>query len=114
VVSERSIIDYRRALNRHGLCILIGGSIAAFFQGLLPGPWNSMRSSKEVTLLTSWNPNSKQDVQDLIRLVETQAIRPIIDRTYPLEEIPEAIRYLEGGQARGKVVITVGGDGAAS
>jgi NADPH:quinone reductase-like Zn-dependent oxidoreductase len=40
-------------------------------------------------------------------LLEGGEITPIIDRTYPLSEVPEAIRYLEEGHARGKVVITV-------
>ena len=40
-------------------------------------------------------------------LIEAGKVAPVIDRTYPLSEVPEAIRYLEEGQAQGKVVITV-------
>jgi NADPH:quinone reductase-like Zn-dependent oxidoreductase len=43
----------------------------------------------------------------LKELIESRKVRPVIDRTYPLSEVPEAIRYLEEGHARGKVVITV-------
>jgi NADPH:quinone reductase-like Zn-dependent oxidoreductase len=51
-------------------------------------------------------PN-KEDLQFLRQLIETGKLAPIIDRTYPLAEVPEAIRYLEDGHPRGKVVITV-------
>jgi NADPH:quinone reductase-like Zn-dependent oxidoreductase len=53
---------------------------------------------------------SKQNYEDLIvltELMEAGKITPVIDRTYPLSEAPKAIRYLEQGQARGKIVITV-------
>jgi NADPH:quinone reductase-like Zn-dependent oxidoreductase len=51
-------------------------------------------------------PN-KEDLQFLRQLIETGKLAPVIDRTYPLAEVPEAIRYLEDGHPRGKVVITV-------
>jgi NADPH:quinone reductase-like Zn-dependent oxidoreductase len=51
-------------------------------------------------------PN-REDLQFLKQLIETGKLTPVIDRTYPLAEVPEAIRYLEEGHARGKVVITV-------
>ena len=53
---------------------------------------------------------SKESHEDLILLkdlIEAGTLTPVIDRTYPLAEVPEAIRYLEGGHAQGKVVITV-------
>ncbi len=49
----------------------------------------------------------KEDLQFLKELVEAGKVTPVIDRTYPLSEVPEAIRYLEKEHARGKVVITV-------
>ena len=51
-------------------------------------------------------PN-KEDLLFLMQLIEAGKLAPVIDRTYPLAEVPEAIRYLEEGHARGKVVITV-------
>jgi NADPH:quinone reductase-like Zn-dependent oxidoreductase len=50
---------------------------------------------------------NKDDLEILKGLIEAGKITPVIDRTCPLSEIPEAIRYLEGGHARGKIVITV-------
>jgi NADPH:quinone reductase-like Zn-dependent oxidoreductase len=54
---------------------------------------------------------SKDDLQFLKELIEAGEVTPVIDRTYPLSEVPDAIRYLEEGHARGKVVITVAPDG---
>ena len=53
---------------------------------------------------------AKENHEDMIvlgELIESGKLTPVIDRTYPLAEVPEAIRYLEGGHARGKAVITV-------
>jgi NADPH:quinone reductase-like Zn-dependent oxidoreductase len=47
------------------------------------------------------------DLQTLKDLIDTGKVTPVIDRTYPLSEVPEAMRYLEEGHARGKIVITV-------
>jgi NADPH:quinone reductase-like Zn-dependent oxidoreductase len=52
------------------------------------------------------NKERCDDLQYLTELIDAGKITPIIDRTYPLSQTPEAIRYLEGGHARGKIVIT--------
>ena len=51
-----------------------------------------------------------EDLESLTELVEAGKLRPAIDRTYPLELVPEALRHVESGQARGKVVISIGPD----
>ena len=56
-------------------------------------------------------PN-EEDLRFLKQLIEAGTLTPLIDRTYPLGETPEAIRYLENGHARGKVIISVPGGGA--
>jgi NADPH:quinone reductase-like Zn-dependent oxidoreductase len=53
------------------------------------------------------NKENHEDLMVLRELIESGQVTPIIDRTYPLSEVPEAIRYLEEGHARGKVVISV-------
>jgi NADPH:quinone reductase-like Zn-dependent oxidoreductase len=53
------------------------------------------------------NKENHEDMLVLKELIEAGKVTPIIDRTYPLAEVPEAIRYLEEGHARGKVVISV-------
>jgi NADPH:quinone reductase-like Zn-dependent oxidoreductase len=50
---------------------------------------------------------NREDLQFVKELIEAGKLTPVIDRTYSLSEVPEAIRYLEGGHARGKVVVTV-------
>ena len=49
----------------------------------------------------------KEDLQLLKQFIEEGTLTPVIDRTYPLAQLPEAIRYLEEGHAQGKVIITV-------
>ena len=75
-------------------------------QALLLKPWNSMTGSKRVSL-GMWEPNRKEDMVLLIELIEAGKVTPVIDRTYPLKETREAMRYVEDGHARGKVVIAV-------
>lgn len=53
------------------------------------------------------NDQPNQDLEFVVELIETEQLTPVIDRTYPLTETAEAMRYLEAGHARGKVVITV-------
>jgi NADPH:quinone reductase-like Zn-dependent oxidoreductase len=54
-----------------------------------------------------WKPNNQEDLAILEELFAADKVAPVIDRRYPLREVPEALRYLEEGHARGKVVITV-------
>jgi NADPH:quinone reductase-like Zn-dependent oxidoreductase len=63
------------------------------------------RFVKSLRPLTS-EPN-QADLRFLKELIETGKVTPVIDKTYPLSEVPEAIRYLKAGHARGKIVIAV-------
>ncbi len=100
----RSISDYRRALSPKGVYVLIGGSVARLFQVLLLGPWFSMTGSKMGFMMARI---TKEDLVFLKELLEAGKVVPVIDRRYPLSEVADALRYLEEGHARGKVVITV-------
>ncbi len=101
-----SIFDYRRALSPRGRYAMVGGSARQLLQALLLGPWLSMAGDQKMLAVTS-KPNQK-DLLFLKELLESGKLRAVIDREYPLEEVPEAIRYVEQGHASGKVVITVG------
>jgi NADPH:quinone reductase-like Zn-dependent oxidoreductase len=105
--------DLRRALTPQGEYVLIGhdqyggsghrwfGSLGRFFKLMVISPFVShlhpFRGTKD--------PGDRLAV--LKELLEAGKITPVIDRTFPLSEVPEAIRYLESGQTQGKVVITV-------
>jgi len=106
VVASRSIFDYKRALSPKGIYVMVGGSLAAILQGFLLGPLISMTGSKKMGSVM-WKPNNQEDLAILEELFAAGKVVPVIDRTYPLSEVPEAIRYLEEGHARGKVVITL-------
>ena len=56
--------------------------------------------------LNKWEMNKKEDLAFLAELFEAGKVVPVVDRHYPLSEVPEALRYLEEGHAKGKVVIT--------
>jgi NADPH:quinone reductase-like Zn-dependent oxidoreductase len=65
-----------------------------------------MTGSKKMGLVM-WKPNKKEDLVFLQDLFEAGKVVPVIDRRYPLSEVPEALRYLEEGPNLGKIVITV-------
>jgi len=106
VVAHRSVFAYKRALRRSGSYFLVGGSVATIFQILLLGPWIRRTSGKRIRLLVV-QPNLK-DLAFVTELCEAGKVVPVIDKRYPLTEVPEALRYLGEGHARGKVVITLG------
>lgn len=103
---NHSMLDYRRVLSPKGQCVVIGGSLAQIFQALLLGPLISKAGGKKLGFMGIAKLNQK-DLVFLKELLETEKVKPVIDRCYPLGETAEAICYLEEGHARGKVVITV-------
>jgi NADPH:quinone reductase-like Zn-dependent oxidoreductase len=106
VVAYRSIFAYWRALSPEGMFFIIGGSLDTFLQVVILGTLISRIGSKKIGL-NAYDSNNKEDLALLAELFETGKVVPVIDRSYPLSEVPEALRYLEGGHALGKVVITM-------
>ena len=104
-VGNRSVSDYKRALSPKGICVIIGYSPVLTIQVLFLGPWMSRTGSKKIGLMLA-NIN-KKDLVFMKELLEAGKVVPVIDRRYPLSEVAEALRYLEEGHARGKVVITM-------
>jgi NADPH:quinone reductase-like Zn-dependent oxidoreductase len=106
-VGNRSVSDYRRALQTGGRCVIAGfTSLPRLFEHMILGPWTSRNSDKKVDMMGVSNAN-KEDLLLIKELLETGKVVPFIDRRYPLSETAEAIRYLETLHARGKVIIKV-------
>ena len=105
VVAHRSVFAYKRALAPNGNYFAVGGAVATLFQILFLGPWIRITSGKKIRILAV-RPNRK----DLIFVTELCAagkVVPVIDRRYPLSEVPGALRYLGEGHAKGKVMINM-------
>jgi NADPH:quinone reductase-like Zn-dependent oxidoreductase len=107
-VGNRSAADYKRALRPDGACVVAGFTTMPHMvlQVLLLGAWISMTGSRKVGFMGTVSPNG-EDLSFLSKLLSAGSVVPVIDRCYPLGETADAIRYLEEGHARGKVVIVV-------
>jgi NADPH:quinone reductase-like Zn-dependent oxidoreductase len=109
LAGTRSPSECRRALTSKGTLVLSSGEsdgrwigpVDRIIKALVLSPFVSQKMASFTV-----KPN-KEDLRFLKQLIEAGTLTPVIDRTYPLSEVPEAIRYLEEGHARGKVVITV-------
>jgi NADPH:quinone reductase-like Zn-dependent oxidoreductase len=105
VVAHRSVFAYRRALKPNGRYFMVGGSMATLFQILLLGPLMSRATGKHIRVLAV--QRTQRDLLAITELCTEGKVIPFIDRQYPLREVPEALRYLGEGRAKGKIVITV-------
>ena len=100
-----SIFDYKRALSPKGIYVMAGGGGVQMLQGMFLGPFLSLIGSKKMRFFIA--KINKKDLVLLKDLLAAGKIVPVIDRRYPLSDVAEALRYLEEGHARGKVVITL-------
>jgi NADPH:quinone reductase-like Zn-dependent oxidoreductase len=104
---NRPLSHLRRALTPRGTLVIVGGEDA--------GNWLGIRRQLRAAALSPFvgqqlgffiAKQRSQDLEELRKLLEARAITPVVDRTFPLDEVPDAINYLRGGHARGKIVIT--------
>jgi NADPH:quinone reductase-like Zn-dependent oxidoreductase len=104
-----SLARLRRALTPEGTLVITGGEGGGRWLGGTDRQIRALLLSRFVgqKLGTFINKENHEDMIVLKELIESGKVTPVIDRTYPLSEVPEAIRYLEEGHAQGKVVITV-------
>ena len=113
-VGTQPLSGFRHALQPKGICVMIGGGgpndggligpMGRPIVALLMSPFISQKMGMMMAEL------NKEDLTILGDLMQSGKVKPVIDRTYPLSQIAEAMRYLEAGHARGKVIITVGQD----
>jgi NADPH:quinone reductase-like Zn-dependent oxidoreductase len=106
---RRTLSQLRRALTPKGTLVIVGGEGGGRWMGgflrNLRAPLVSRFVGQRLRMLSS-KPN-QEDLQVLRELIEAGKLRPLVGRTYPLGEVPEAMRALEAGKTRGKIVITV-------
>lgn len=104
VNGNHSLLDYRRLLAKKGVCVMVGGALQQVIKTMVFGPILSIGGKRMQNLSAK---ASATDLEFIISLVAQGKVEPVIDRTYPLEQAPEAMSYLTRGHALGKVVITV-------
>ena len=108
IAGNRPLSQLRRALTPRGTLVIVGAEDA--------GNWLGIRRQLRAAALSPFvrqklgffiSKERSPDLEELRKLLEDGAVRPIVDRTFPLDDVPEAISYLRDGRARGKIVITV-------
>jgi NADPH:quinone reductase-like Zn-dependent oxidoreductase len=108
-IGNHSLPACRRVLTPHGVCLMVGAPtgrwIAPMGRFLRAGLLSRFSSRRLVPIMARW---SQSDLQFVAGLMQSGKVTPVIDRCYGLGAVQEAMRYLETGHARGKVVIAVG------
>ena len=102
-----SIFDYKRALSPNGMYITAGGSMTRVFLAFLFGPLITLFSKKKIGILVL---KANKDLAYMNELFMEGKVKPVIDGSYSLREVPEAFRYFGEGKHKGKIVITVAQD----
>jgi NADPH:quinone reductase-like Zn-dependent oxidoreductase len=110
IVGSHSLLEYRHALTPTGTVVIVGGNTDDPWLGALDAPIRAIFlrpfvSQKFVLLLA--NVNKTSDMEILRELMQSGKMTPVIDRHYPLTEVADAMRYLQAGHARGKVVVDI-------
>lgn len=108
IAGNRSLSELRRALTPRGTLVIVGGEDA--------GKWLGIRRQLRAAALSPFvrqklgffiSKERPEDLEELRKLLEAGTIRPLVDKTFPLEEVPAAIQYLRDGRARGKIVVVI-------
>jgi NADPH:quinone reductase-like Zn-dependent oxidoreductase len=105
--SHTSIVKVRRALARNGVYITLGGTTWPILGALVIGSLLSIRSDRYSGLMLWWRIFHRPDVERLKALFATGAFRPAIDKRYPLDQVVDALKWVDDGNARGKVIVEV-------
>jgi len=114
VDAHHSIRAARRVLKPNGVYLTMGGETGTIFAAMGGSLLMSRFGGKWSGLMLWWKPMHRPDVDALKELIAAGKVKPVIDRRYPLDEVVDALRWVEDGHARGKVVITMDGGTAAA
>jgi NADPH:quinone reductase-like Zn-dependent oxidoreductase len=103
------ILAYRRALNANGICVVAGGSLSQVLQAMLLGPVITKLTGEKIGF-QGIATTPKEDLLTIRELLEAGKIVPVIDKSFPLSQTVQAMRYIVEEHARGKVIIRVESD----
>ncbi|MFB4277347.1 NAD(P)-dependent alcohol dehydrogenase [Nonomuraea sp. MTCD27] len=107
----RSFSECRRVLKRKGICVLVGGSASRWLQPagriFATLAMSAFVPQKAAMADVVGNKETRRNLIELTDLIEDGKVTPVVDRTYPFEDVPAALRYSEEGHAPGKIVITM-------
>jgi len=103
--SHHSLLAVRRALVPGGVYVTLGGTSWPILGSILAAPFISRAVGRRMGLLLWWKPFNPPDIQRVTDLIAEGAVRPAIDRRYPLDQVVDALRWVDEGHARGKVLV---------
>ncbi len=103
--SHQSIFDNRRILRSRGVYVTLGGSGPRLLQALIAGPAIRLADRKRMGLMLWWKPFRAQDVATITGMIAAGTVRPLIDRTFALADLVDALRHVDDGRANGKVIV---------
>jgi NADPH:quinone reductase-like Zn-dependent oxidoreductase len=105
VDAHHSVLRWRGMVRPHGVYAALGGSGTWMVTSLLEGPALSLASGRKMGLMLTWKPFKVEDVDTLKELYVAGHIKPAIDRRFALDDIVQALRWVDDGRARGKVIV---------
>ncbi len=103
--SHHSLLAVRRALVPGGVYVTLGGTSWPIVASILAAPFVSRAVGRRMGLLLWWKPFNPPDIRRVTDLIEAGAVRPQIDRRFPLDQVVDALRWVDDGHARGKVLV---------
>jgi NADPH:quinone reductase-like Zn-dependent oxidoreductase len=103
--SHHSLLAVRRALVPGGVYVTLGGTSWPILAVMLAAPFVSLATGKRMGLLLWWKPFNPPDIERVTALMAAGRLRPAIDRRFSLDEVVEALRWVDEGRPRGKVLV---------
>jgi NADPH:quinone reductase-like Zn-dependent oxidoreductase len=103
--THHSPFAVRRALKKGGVYVTLGGGTGALVAAMLVAPVVGLATGRRMGLMFWWKPFQRDDVQRVLDLIAAGSLTPRIDRRYPLDQIVDALKWLNDGHSQGKVIV---------